>query len=192
MSKDSSASGLDDRELYRQEAIGAFSHEIRTPLTSLRMVLELARQGAQGGQLVLDSELAGMLDASIADLQQLADDLQEVSQLERGKLRLSRGPADLCAAFEAAAVLLAPRIQLAGDRPAPVLGPWDPPRLVRALAGFAEATHRIGDGRGLVHVTCTAAAREVGLTFRGGDPGGAPRSIGADAATPSSVRGSSS
>jgi len=65
-----------DEELYRREAMGAFAHEVRTPLTSIRMVLELARREGTNGELVLDGELAGMLDASVDDLQQLADDLQ--------------------------------------------------------------------------------------------------------------------
>ncbi len=172
----------DDRDYYRQEAMGAFAHEIRTPLTSLRMVVELARRQAGGRDtLLLDAELAGMLHQSIAALQQLADDLQEQSRLERGRIVLGDGPCELAAAIEAAREMLRPGIDLACPEVEPLNGPWDAPRLVKALAGFADGANRIGDGSGVVRLDATVAPDRVHLVFSSGRPGGASRPVAADA-----------
>lgn len=172
---------VDDQELFRREAMGAFSHEIRTPLTSIRMVIELARREASGDSIVLDAELAAMLNTSVDDLQGLADDLQEASRVERGRVLMSRGPCDLRAACGAAGDLLAPRIRLAGHMPPAIEGPWDAPHLVRAIAGFAESANRAGDGTGSVRFRTAIEPRCVRLEFESGTPGGEPRRIAADA-----------
>lgn len=110
--------------------MGAFAHEVRTPLTSIKMVMELARRQSTEGGLLLDDELAGMLRTSVDDLQSLADDLQETSRLERGRLNLSPGPCDLAAAVEAARDLLR-SIEISGSVEPGIDGPWDASRLVR-------------------------------------------------------------
>ena len=166
-------------EHYRREAMGAFAHEVRTPLTSIRMVMELARRQSSEGQLLLDSELAEMLSTSVDDLQHLADDLQEASRLERQKASVSRGPCDLRAAVEAARDLATP-IVIDGAAPS-VEGPWDAARLVRAIAGFAEAANRIGDGTGLVRLVATAQAPHATISLESGTPAGEERPILADA-----------
>lgn len=169
-----------DEELYRREAMGAFAHEVRTPLTSIRMVLELARREGTNGELVLDGELAGMLDASVDDLQQLADDLQEASRLERGRLVLNAGPCDLAAAVAAARELLPRDLELAGDVPEGIEGPWDIARLVRALAGFTVAANRGGNGSGNVTLAVEEGVETVRVTVTSGEAAGEARLIAAD------------
>jgi signal transduction histidine kinase len=178
----SASATSNDAELFRREAMGAFAHEVRTPLTSIRMVMELARRQSGDGPLVMDAELAEMLASSVDDLQRLADDLQEGSRLERGKLPLSRGPCDLRVAIEAArAIVRMEHIELEGPAPAAIDGPWDAARLVRAIADFAESTNRVGDGSGVVRFGCTENAAHVCLTFASGTPGAEVRPITADA-----------
>ncbi len=142
-----------DAETLRREAMGAFAHELRTPLTSIRMVIELAKRGAgDDGALRLDRELSEMLLASVDDLQSLADDLQEMSRLERGKLTLAPGPCDLQSAVAAAAELLGGSPLLEGEPVPGVAGPWDPARLAGAIAGLARAVNRVGEGSGAVRL----------------------------------------
>jgi signal transduction histidine kinase len=172
--------GSTDEEFNRREAMGAFSHEIRTPLTSIRMVLELAKREATGDSLVLDAELAQMLHTSVDDLQALADDLQEASRIERGRTAFSRGPCDLLAAYEAAAEMVQPKVQLEGPLPPSIDGPWDAGRLVRALAGFAESANRVGDGSGVVRVGSDVADSRAVITMSSGEPGGKLKPIAAD------------
>jgi len=174
---------LEDLELYRREAMGAFAHEVRTPLTSLRMVLELAKRQSTGSDLVLDPELTSMLNSSIGGLQRLADDLQETSRLERGKLPLGSGPCELEAAAAAAAELIGPAVQfvfVTGGVPA-VTGAWDVPRVIRAIAGFAESTNRIGDGSGQVRLAVNHTPEAVQLQFESGTPSPEQKPIAADA-----------
>lgn len=170
----------DETELYRREAMGAFAHEIRTPLTSIKMVMELARRQSQDGELLLDTELAEMLRTSVDDLQSLADDVQETSRLERGRVALSTGPCNLAAAL-AAAREMNRHVLLVGEVPGDIEGPWDAARLVRAFAGFAESANRIGDGSGTVHARCEPAPGGVALIFTSGKPGREARPMAADA-----------
>jgi signal transduction histidine kinase len=169
-----------EAELYRREAMGAFSHEVRTPLTSIKMVLELARRQSTSAGLLLDPELVEMLETSVEDLQQLADDLQETSRLERRKVSLSTGPCEVGAAVDAARELLGP-IELSGIPEPGLEGPWDAARLVRAIAGFAQAANRIGDGSGTVRLEAIRRGDSAELTFSSGRPSGEPREIAADA-----------
>jgi hypothetical protein len=170
----------EEADLFRREAMGAFAHEVRTPLTSIKMVMELARRQAGPGDLVLDQELAEMLRTSVEDLQALADDLQETSRLERGKANLSPGPCDLASAIAAAGELLR-GVELSTGPEVECEGPWDPARLVRAIAGFAESANRIGEGSGRVELDVLEAPDAVELTFVSGKPGKAERPIAADA-----------
>lgn len=170
----------DETARLRQEAIGAFTHEIRTPLTSIRMVLELAaRQSGEGG-LVLDGELATMLNASVDDLQQLVDDLHETSRLERGRSIVSEGPSDLRAAVEVADAGIRGSVTLVHDEIPSIVGPWDGSRLARAIAGFSETANRAGDGSGTVKLTLTATPDAVELLFRSGTPSETNKRIAAD------------
>jgi signal transduction histidine kinase len=174
-------SSSEDRDYFRREAMGAFAHEIRTPLTSLRMVVELAQRNGQGETLVLDPELASMLHQSLSDLQQLADDLQEQSRMERGRAMLAPGPCDLAAAIDAARAMLRPAIALQCDAPRAAEGPWDSTRLVKAIVGFAESANRIGDGSCTVRLDADEDPRGITLRFSNGSPGGNPRPVTADA-----------
>lgn len=142
--------------------------------------MELARRQSTEGQLLLDAELAEMLRSSVDDLSQLADDLQETSRLERGKLALLPGPCDLAAAVEAARDLVAP-LQLIGIPEPGLGGPWDSARLVRALAGFTQAANRIGDGSGTVHLEAQREASFAELTFTSGKAAANSKPIAADA-----------
>lgn len=167
-------------EHYRREALGAFAHEVRTPLTAIRMVLELGRREGEGRELVLDEELAAMLQASVDDLQRLTDELQETSRLERGKLRVASDPCDLIEVVTAARAELRPHVELDGDVPA-LSGRWDAERLARALAGLGQAANRAGDGTGRVELTIDAEPMSLLVELRSGSPGGVPKPIAADA-----------
>ena len=173
-----------DEAALRREALSAFSHEIRTPLTSIRMILDLALKDPASGGIVLDAELATMLDTSLHDLQNLADDLQDSSRLERGRLPLAAGPTDLRDALRqsleaAAASAGSPGIRTTLPPFETVSGSWDTAQLVRALADLAIAADRGGAGSGAVACTVSVAG-PVCIEFSSGDAAGGPRPIGPD------------
>lgn len=175
----------DQEEQIKRESIGAFVHELRTPLTSMRMVLELGRRAGSGdGSVVLDSELAGMLDGALRDLQGLADALQETSWLERGRIKMDTGPTTLATVLDTVGANTAERLQIAVQGGAEIEGPWDEARLTTALAGLAEAANRCGKGDGSVELEVIAGEGICRLTFSAGTPGGEARPINADLGFP--------
>ena len=169
-----------DTEHYRREALGAFAHELRTPLTSMRMVLELAAQQSGSEALILDGELAAMLDTSLQDLQQLVDDLQDLSRIERKRAVIADGPANLAVTLCDAIASLGPSVNVTHDEVPPIVGPWDPSLLTRALAGCAESANRAGDGSGEVTLCFAVTEDAVELVFRSGEPSAEMRPVAAD------------
>lgn len=170
----------DDPELYRRESMGAFAHEVRTPLTSIKMVMELARRQSQDGELLLDSELAGMLRSSVDDLQRLADDLQEASRLERGRFTLSTGPCELGAVIDTARQALE-NLQLDGRPDSFIEGLWDGAALARAIVGFAQSANRIGDGSGVVKLEALRGPDSAEIVLTSGRRNASLKAISADA-----------
>jgi hypothetical protein len=155
---------------HHLNAVGAFSHDIRSPLTAMRMVLDIARRDSGANELILDAQLAEMLTRSLTDLQTLADELQEASRLQRGKLALVRQPCSLVSVVDEARELVGPRIAISGDVP-DVDGEWDPPRLARALASFARTANLLGDGSGTVTVGGMAGMARATVTLSSGVAG---------------------
>jgi hypothetical protein len=148
------------------------------------MVAALGKRLGGQGQVVLDAELEEMLLSAVEDLQHLADDLQETSRLERGKVTLDPGPCDLRAAVEAARAQMRTSTALHADDVPAVAGPWDNKRLARTIAGFAESVNRAGDGSGVATLACALKPGAVEITFLSGAPGGAPRPLGSEAGYP--------
>jgi signal transduction histidine kinase len=175
----------DQEEQIKREAIGAFVHELRTPLTSMRMVLELGRRaGAGDGSVLLDRDLADMLDGALRDLQGLADALQETSWLERGRIKMDTGPTNLAEVIDTVRARTAERLRVSIEGDAGVEGPWDEARLTTALIGVAEATNRCGKGDGSVQLDIAPAEGACCLTFSAGTPGGEARPLNADLGFP--------
>ena len=175
----------DQEEQIKRESIGAFVHELRTPLTSMRMVLELGRRAGNGdGGVLLDRDLADMLDGALRDLQGLADALQETSWLERGRIKLDTGPTNLHSVLDAVQEKTSERLRIAVDGDSEVAGPWDEARLTTALVGLAEATNRCGKGDGSVQLDIAAGEGICRLTFSAGTPGGEARPLNADLGFP--------
>lgn len=160
---------IGDAAHYRREAIGAFAHDIRTPLTALRMAIDIGRHAAPPGSdsVILDDELAAMVASALGDVELLVDTLQESSRLERGKLRLDEGPADLSRVVDHAAALADGTLALDGAAP-PLQGPWDAARLARAIAAIAGAVARVS-GRAPAGLSINASARSVALEITAGD-----------------------
>jgi signal transduction histidine kinase len=167
-------------EDYQREAIGAFAHDIRTPLTSIRMVMELAKSGPNGEEMSLDGELAGMLRASVDELIRLADDLQEMSWLERGKVAVGNGPGNLRTAFQEAVARLAGSVTVTGDEPPSTVGPWNEGRLAGVIEAVAFAANRCGEGLGTIECLAETGDGGVRLVFTSGELTGDRRVVDAD------------
>lgn len=144
------------------------------------MVLELAARQSGEDELVLDGELAHMLNTSVDDLQRLIDELQETSRLERGRVIVTNGPDNLRESIESVAASIGHGISLVHDKIPSIVGPWDPVLLPKAIAGFAETANRAGDGVGDVTLTVKATPDAVQLAFISGTPSESSKAIAAD------------
>ena len=101
------ADGLARTERLRRTLVTDVAHELRTPLTNLRGYLEALREGvAQPRRDVIDS-----LYEEAMLLNQLVDDLQDLTLSEAGQLELWREPTDLPALLTAAAQALRPQLE---------------------------------------------------------------------------------
>lgn len=82
------ADKLEKTETMRRELIGDVTHELRTPLTAVKGYLE----GLMDGVLPADPETYQQIRSEIDRLQRLVNDLQELSRVEAGAIRLQLAP----------------------------------------------------------------------------------------------------
>jgi signal transduction histidine kinase len=84
------ATNLATAQHLRQQLVADVAHELRTPLANIRGYLEAIEDGV----VAADDETMRTLREEAAQLNDLIDDLQELTQAEAGALRLDRGPID--------------------------------------------------------------------------------------------------
>lgn len=169
-----------DEDLFRREAVGAFAHELRTPLTSIHMVLELARMQSADDELCLKGDLPDLLKASVAGLELLAREIQDMSRLERGLVTLQAIPCTLAELLAEAAATAAADATLTVEQGEPISGTWDHRRLVDSLASLIRSTNQAGDGSGEVRARMGVRDDRALLSFESGTPGREPRPITSD------------
>ena len=162
----------------RFDATGAFAHDLRTPLTSIAMVLAIARTIASEGDLTLDDELEKMLRSSISSINDLLDDFHESSRIERNMVTFATAPTDMRAVIEAAVKEAESEVSL-GEMLESRIGPWDGPRLQRAIFQLAESAN--GDGSGKVALSARLNADQITLHISSGSMDGLTREVSTDA-----------
>lgn len=154
-----------DLERARREMVVAVSHDLRTPLSSMRAIAESINDG-----VVTDPETVRRylrtIEAEVARLSTLIDDLFELSQIDAGALKLEREPAslrdlvsDTIGAMSAAAHQRG--LQIAGDVDETLpLVDIDARRIQRVLSNLVQnaLAHTT---RGEVRVHARAAGNEV-------------------------------
>ena len=166
----------DEVEALRRDLIAWASHDLRTPLTSVRAMVEALHDG-----LVNDDETRERyyrtIRADIIGLNQLIDDLFELSQLDSGGLKLAIHPASLSdlisdsiESFHALATQRA--IQLVGqveENVDPV--PLNPQKVSRLLTNLLGNALRHTPTGGIICVLAQRDARQVVVTVRDSGPG---------------------
>lgn len=165
------AAALDQTETVRRQLIADVSHELRTPLTTIAGSME----GLIDGVLPPDPATFEQLRQDAARLQRLVEDLQELSRVEAGAVRLQPrpcAPADLLQpilrrftpAAEARGITLA--LQLPAALPA-VLA--DPDRITQVLTNLVDNAFKFTPPGGQVTLSAAAGARFT--TFSVADTG---------------------
>ncbi len=167
------AATLESNELARRHFMADVSHELRTPLAVLRGELEALEDGIR----TLTPERLRSLQAEVATLGKLVDDLYELSLTDVGALRLQRQRVDLRDVLETALLAFDERFaarDLALERdlpPSPVPVDVDPRRMTQVLNNLLENCARYTDRGGRVRVVVAREGASVHLDVMDTAPG---------------------
>ncbi|MBI2864819.1 MAG: HAMP domain-containing histidine kinase [Chloroflexi bacterium] len=155
---------LAEVEQRRNQLIATTVHDFRGPLTSLLGFSQLVERALAQGK-PCDPRHIQVISREARRLNQMVDDLADLSLIEMGKLEMEREPTDIVALAQKAIE----RIPPTGGHPVPVLkaerrplaGNWDPNRLAQALGHLIEhAVRSSADGR---QATVTLAPEDSGV-----------------------------
>jgi two-component system sensor histidine kinase BaeS len=93
------ASTLEKNQQMRRDFMADISHELRTPLAVLRGELEAIQDGVRQ----FTPESVTSLQAEVATLTKLVDDLHQLSMSDEGALAYQKRPVDVISLLEVAA-----------------------------------------------------------------------------------------
>jgi signal transduction histidine kinase len=108
---DHAAVAIENARLYGQvreanqaksEFISCVSHELRTPMTSIRGYAEMLEKGMVGSLSSQQTEFIRTIRRNAERMQVLVSDLQDVSRIETGQMRLEMGPVAVTNALDSA------------------------------------------------------------------------------------------
>ncbi len=85
------ADKLEKTEAVRRQLIGDVSHELRTPLTAIKGYME----GLIDGVIPAENDTYQLVHSEVSRLQNLVNDLQELSRMEAGAFQLKLKPASV-------------------------------------------------------------------------------------------------
>jgi PAS domain S-box-containing protein len=165
----------------KDEFLATLSHELRTPLNAILGWVQILRQEA------IDTEKRAhaldIIERNASAQQQIINDILEVSQIVRGRLRLEMQPVEVIPAVEAAVESVRPTALAKGQAMTIVAPPIRPivsadqarvqQMLWNLLANAAKYTPR--DGR--IEVVVAVVDRDVEITVRDNGIGIAPHAL---------------
>ncbi|RQN35799.1 HAMP domain-containing protein, partial [Paraburkholderia tropica] len=166
------AASLEKAEGDRRDFIADVSHELRTPLSVLRGELEAIEDGVRRP----DAATIASLQAEVAMLSQLIDDLYELSLADIGQLSFETVPLDLVPIVEASCDafrerLAAKQIALEFDPgPGHATLSGDPYRLTQLWKNLLENALRYTNAGGRVVVAISADDEHVHVDFQDSFP----------------------
>ena len=159
---------LGRNENLRRSFMADVSHELRTPLGILKGELEALEDGINP----LNAEAVSSLQAEVARIGGLVEDLHELALSDAGALSYRQEPMDLVALLERAGQAHKSRFESAGLRlemrlpPAPAMVSGDAARLLQLIDNLLENCRRYTDAPGTVQITCSLTQAPV----RGNSP----------------------
>lgn len=167
------AATLERNEEMRRHFMADISHELRTPLAVLKGELEALEDGVRP----FNADSRASLQAEVATLGKLIDDLYQLALGEVGALRYHMTPLDLAGLLATTAHAWRDRLEQKGLRLVLQLPPGlltvagDPQRLVQLCNNLLENALRYTDAGGQVQLSLAAEADAVQLDLQDSAPG---------------------
>ncbi len=156
----------------RRDLMADISHELRTPLAVLRGELEAIQDGVRR----FTPESIPSLQAEVATLTKLVDDLHQLSMSDEGALAYQKTSLDIITLLEVAAGAFRERfasrqlsIQVSLPEQAMIFGDRD--RLMQLFNNLLENSLRYTDSGGSLHITARRSGRMLVIDFADSAPG---------------------
>lgn len=154
----------------KNEVLAMVAHELRAPLTPLQLATQLIRRASADRPEVLRS--LDMIDRQIAHIARLAEDLMDVTRVDRDVLRICRDHVDLvgflAAPLAAAALATAKRGQIftvqIPDKTLRVRG--DPVRLAQAVNNLLHNAVKYTPENGYITVNVHADGKDLVISVK--------------------------
>ena len=166
------ASTLERNQQMRRDLMADISHELRTPLAVLRGELEAIQDGVR--KFTPDSITS--LQAEVATLTKLVDDLHQLSMSDEGALAYQKTAVDIITLLEVAAGAFRERFASRGltiavslPENATVFGDAD--RLMQLFNNLLENSLRYTDSSGRLLISASQKGRRITLDFADSAPG---------------------
>lgn len=166
------ASTLERNQQMRRDLMADISHELRTPLAVLRGELEAIQDGVR--KFTPDS--VSSLQAEVATLTKLVDDLHQLSMSDEGALAYQKTSVDIITLLEVAAGAFRERFASRGltiavslPENATVFGDGD--RLMQLFNNLLENSLRYTDSGGRLLISASQTGRRIILDFADSGPG---------------------
>ncbi|WP_132467624.1 envelope stress sensor histidine kinase BaeS, partial [Raoultella planticola] len=166
------ASTLERNQQMRRDLMADISHELRTPLAVLRGELEAIQDGVR--KFTPDSVTS--LQAEVATLTKLVDDLHQLSMSDEGALAYQKTSVDIITLLEVAAGAFRERFASRGltiavslPENATVFGDGD--RLMQLFNNLLENSLRYTDSGGRLLISASQTVRRIILDFADSGPG---------------------
>lgn len=166
------ASTLEKNQQMRRDLMADISHELRTPLAVLRGELEAIQDGVRK----FTPESVTSLQAEVATLTKLVNDLHQLSMSDEGALAYQKSPVDIISLLEIAADAFRERLasrgltlNLALAENATVFG--DPDRLMQLFNNLLENSLRYTDSGGQVLIRTLLDSQHIVMEFADSGPG---------------------
>ncbi|HET91318.1 MAG TPA: response regulator [Chloroflexi bacterium] len=142
----------------KSEFVSLVAHELRTPMTSIRGYADMLVQGMCGALDSQQEEFIATMRSNVIRMQVLVSDLQDVSRIETGHMRLEVRPTSLAQGLEEALQATRGQIeaqsqQLSVKVPADLpLVQADPARLTQILINLLSNAYKYTPEKGSIRV----------------------------------------
>lgn len=146
----------------KSEFVSLVAHELRTPMTSIRGYADMLIKGVDGQLTPQQVEFARIINGNVERMQILVSDLQDISRIETGQLRLEIKPTSLAEAMGDALQSTKPQIEARAQRlsvEVPADLPQiraDPARTTQVLVNLLSNACKYTPEGGSIHVRAWA------------------------------------